>query len=411
MLVFVCRKFADDSHVIKFFVPVYEPMPPLYYVRCVADKWLGSVTVLPVSFSQLILPEKYPPPTELLDLQPLPLAALNDRQYAAIYAASGIHVFNPIQTQVFRTLYECDDNVFVGAPAGSGKLTCAEFALLRLHTNNPSSKCVYVNPVEQLCTLVHAEWTAKFGDASSLGMRFVQLTGETGTDLKLLAKGDVIITTPERWDMISRRWKQRKNVQAVALFIADNLEMLGGEDGPTLEVVCSRVRYMSSQLERAIRIVAMSSSLSNARDVAQWLGCPAAATFNFHPNVRPVPLELHVTGFNVSHTPSRLDAMAKPTYTSIVRLAGQLQPKPALVFVPNRKQSRLTAIDLLAFAAADTQPNRFLHLPADDADLQAALAKVRACVRDCVYNMCSCRCPTAHYAIVCHRVLRICMKA
>jgi pre-mRNA-splicing helicase BRR2 len=105
--------------------------------------------------------------------------------------------------------------------------------------------------------------------------------------------------------------------------------------------------------------------------------------------VRPVPLELHVTGFNVSHTPSRLDAMAKPTYTAIVRLAGQLQPKPALVFVPNRKQSRLSAIDLLAFAAADTQPNRFLHLPADDPDLQAALAKVgkRAC--RCTAIMCA----------------------
>jgi len=54
------------------------------------------------------------------------------------------------------------------------------------------------------------------------------------------------------------------------------------------------MRYMSSQLERNIRIVALSSSLSNARDLAQWLGCSSTATFNFHPSVRPVPLELHV---------------------------------------------------------------------------------------------------------------------
>lgn len=63
---------------------------------------------------------------------------------------------------------------------------------------------------------------------------------------------------------------------------------------PVLEVICSRMRYISSQIDRPIRIVALSSSLSNAKDVAQWLGCSTTATFNFHPNVRPVPLELHI---------------------------------------------------------------------------------------------------------------------
>lgn len=46
------------------------------YYQVVSDKWLQSETVLPVSFRHLILPEKYPPPTELLDLQALPISAL-----------------------------------------------------------------------------------------------------------------------------------------------------------------------------------------------------------------------------------------------------------------------------------------------------------------------------------------------
>lgn len=54
------------------------------------------------------------------------------------------------------------------------------------------------------------------------------------------------------------------------------------------------MRYMSSQITRGIRIVALSSSLYNAKDIAQWLGCSSSAFFNFHPNVRPVPLELHI---------------------------------------------------------------------------------------------------------------------
>uniref|UniRef100_A0A914URZ7 U5 small nuclear ribonucleoprotein 200 kDa helicase n=1 Tax=Plectus sambesii TaxID=2011161 RepID=A0A914URZ7_9BILA len=223
------KKFCEDEHVIKFFVPVFEPLPPLYFIRVVSDKWLGSETILPVSFRHLILPEKYPPPTELLDLQPLPLSALNNPQFQQIYTNQGIRVFNPIQTQVFRTLYENSDNVFIGAPTGSGKTICAEFAVLRLFENKPDAKCVYVTPIEALAEQIYTDWTEKFG--RQLSKKVVLLTGETATDLKLLAKGNVIISTPEKWDILSRRWKQRKNVQAVGLFIADELHMIGGEDG------------------------------------------------------------------------------------------------------------------------------------------------------------------------------------
>lgn len=40
-----------------------------------------------------------------------------------------------------------------------------------------------------------------------------------------------MISIPSHWDVLSRRWKQRKNVQNVSLFIADELHLLGGEGG------------------------------------------------------------------------------------------------------------------------------------------------------------------------------------
>uniref|UniRef100_A0A1I7XD94 SEC63 domain-containing protein n=1 Tax=Heterorhabditis bacteriophora TaxID=37862 RepID=A0A1I7XD94_HETBA len=120
------KKFCEDEHVVKMFVPVFDPLPPLYFVRIVSDRWLGSETVLPISFRHLVLPEKYPPPTELLDLQPLPISALNNKQFEDVFRASDIKVFNPIQTQVFRTVYESNDNVLIAAPNGSGKTACAE---------------------------------------------------------------------------------------------------------------------------------------------------------------------------------------------------------------------------------------------------------------------------------------------
>ena len=67
---------------------------------------------------------------------------------------------------------------------------------------------------------MYAEWHTKFStlnlkvifrrfmnswENSSEFLQVLILTGETGTDLKLLVKGNVIISTPENWDELSRR--------------------------------------------------------------------------------------------------------------------------------------------------------------------------------------------------------------
>jgi hypothetical protein len=67
--------------------------------------------------------------------------------------------------------------------------------------------------------------------------------------------------------------------------------------------------------------------------------------------VRPLQLELHIQGFNETHNASRLIAMSKPVFQAIQRHCGVKQ-KPAIVFVPSRKQAKITAIDLVTYAAA-----------------------------------------------------------
>jgi pre-mRNA-splicing helicase BRR2 len=130
-------------------VPIFEPLPPQYFIRVVSDRWIGSETILPVSFRHLILPEKNPPPTELLDLQPLPITALRNPAYELLYKE--MNQFNPIQTQVFNAVYNSDENVLIGAPPGSGKTMVAEFAMMRLFSTlgrNGDDHCVYISPRE-----------------------------------------------------------------------------------------------------------------------------------------------------------------------------------------------------------------------------------------------------------------------
>ena len=76
---------------------------------------------------------------ELLDLDPLPLSALQNPAYEALYRGRFTH-FNPIQTQAFHTLYHSDHPVLLGAPTGSGKTISAELCMLRCFDQHPGQK-------------------------------------------------------------------------------------------------------------------------------------------------------------------------------------------------------------------------------------------------------------------------------
>ena len=51
--------------------------------------------------------------------------------------------------------------------------------------------------------------------------------------------------------------------------------------------------------------------------------------------------------------------MNKPCYASILEHS---PAKPVLIFVSSRRQTRLTALDLISYCAADENPKKFLHM-------------------------------------------------
>jgi pre-mRNA-splicing helicase BRR2 len=360
---FILRKDyaeADENeHLVEFTVPISEPMPPNYFISVVSDRWMHSETRMAVSFQKLILPERFPPHTELLELQPLPVAALKAKDYTALYP--DWQQFNKVQTQTFNSLYNTDNNVLIAAPTGSGKTVCAEFALLRHWAKQDHGRAVYIAPFQELVDLRFQDWQKRLSHVRG-GKDIVKLTGETTSDLKLLEQGDLILATPIQWDVLSRQWKRRKNVQTVELFIADELHMLGGQMGYIYEVVVSRMHYIRTQAELSMRIVGLSVSLANARDIGEWIDAKKHDIYNFSPHVRPVPLELHIQSYTIPHFPSLMLAMAKPTYLAVTQMSAD---KPALIFVPSRKQTRATARDILTACLADDDEDRFLHVEVD----------------------------------------------
>ncbi|EWC48033.1 pre-mRNA-splicing factor brr2 [Drechslerella stenobrocha 248] len=360
----------ENQHLVEFTVPISEPLPPNYFFTVISDRWMHSEARLAVSFRKLILPEKFPPHTQLLDLQPLPVNALKRKEFVSLYP-EWKH-FNKIQTQVFNSLFSTDDNVFVGAPTGSGKTVCAEFALLRHWSKKEPGRAVYIAPFQELIDQRLKDWQKRL---AHLGKTIVKLTGETTADLKLLEKGDLILATPGQWDVLSRQWQRRKNVQTVNLFIADDIHMLGGTQGYLYEIVVSRMQYIAIQLEKSdTRIIALSVSLSNARDLGEWIGATSHTIYNFSPLDRPIPLEIHMQSFTIPHHPSLILAMIKPVYQAIVQHAGS---ERAIVYVSSRKECRSSSMDLLTQCIAADDEDIFLHADPEDEGFLKMLEKVQ----------------------------------
>jgi len=362
------RKMKDEPQHMTLIVPIENPPPSQYYVHIFSDRWLGAETMEPIPFDNLILPHEYPPHTALLPLQPLQLEALQNPKFESIYNFTH---YNAVQTQVFHTLYHTDSNVLLGAPTGSGKTNVAELAMLKLFRDTPHLKVVYIAPLKALVRERMKDWQKRL--VGKLGKRLVELTGDYTPDIQSLMAADIVTTTPEKWDGISRNWQQRDYVQKVGLVIIDEIHLLGEDRGPILEVIVSRMRYIASVVDVPIRLIGLSTALANALDLADWLGIDRfAGLYNFRPSVRPVRLEVHISGFRGKHYCPRMATMNKPAFNAIKTYS---PTKPALIFVSSRRQTRLTAIDLIACCATDDDPHVFLHM--SESELEATLAKVK----------------------------------
>lgn len=353
------KQYSQEDHVVDFTVPISEPIPPHYFISLVSDRWLHAESKVAVPFRHMTLPAKFPAPTALLDLQSLPITALKNPEFQALFDFTK---FNPVQTQTFNTVYQTDDSIFVGAASGSGRSVCAELALLRHWSQAQAGKALYLAPFQELVDHKLTQWTEQF---AALEKTIVTLTDEISENLKLIQGADLILATPVQWEELSRRWKRRKNFKPLSLVILDLLHMIGGQNGAPYEVAISRIRYISADAESSTRIVALSCPLADPRDIRDWLGISAQAVYNFSPASRLIPVEIHLQSYSVSHFPSLMLAMAKPTFLALTGLASTEQ---GVVHVANRKQCRDTALDLLHAANAAGDEDVFMSGSSEDAD-------------------------------------------
>lgn len=355
-------KSVDIERLFTFHVPTTAAG---LNVRLSSDRWLHCEQTLSVDTSTIAPPNDrfFAKPTDLLPLTPLPITALHEPRLERLYLDKGIAFFNSVQTQAFHTLYHCSQSVLIGAPTGSGKTVLAELAIWHALRGKPDRPVVYIAPMKALLRERMLDWQDRL--KSALGITVVPLSGDDPTPPQQAFRqaGLLLVSTPEKWDSLSRHTGMLALVRHVSLLVVDEMHLLGSERrGHVVEALVVRLQ----RLNPAIRIVGLSTALSTAGDMAAWMSQGSAkpsqqeaafTVFNFHPSVRPVPVEVRIEGFSEAHYCPRMASMNRPAYQTAVR---ESAGRPVLIFVSSRRQTRLTAFDLIRYASLEGNPRRWI---------------------------------------------------
>lgn len=257
--------------------------------------------------------------------------------------------FNYVQSKALDDVFYAGRNIVVCAPTGSGKTVLFELAIIRqlMETSEPWAdfKAVYMAPIKALCSQCFENWKRKFGP---LGLKCKELTGDTGIDdFFEIQDSHIILTTPEKWDSMTRKWKDNCLLQLVSLFLIDEVHVVkDATRGATLEVVVSRMKTVNAyrtaqnpQDATSMRFVAVSATIPNITDIADWL-CDESgpATYlNMDESHRPVKLRKVVLGFpcNPNQTEFRFDLTLNYKMANVIQTYSD--HKPTLVFCSTRK--------------------------------------------------------------------------
>jgi replicative superfamily II helicase len=303
---------------------------------------------------EIRLPEQ---PQYAGDIQRVPLTSF--AAWAIPTFPPSVKALNPMQSQVFPAAYHTDENLLICAPTGAGKTNVAMTTILRELAKWRDEerdafhydlfKMVYIAPMKALVQ----EVVRTFGERlSPLGVTVAELSGDQNLSKTQLEAVQLIVTTPEKWDIVTRKGMDRGAAASVRLIIIDEIHLLHSERGPVLESIVARTRRATLKgTVPPVRLVGLSATLPNYEDVAVFLGVDKAkGLFYFNASFRPVPLKQTFCGILRSKAATRtVSTINEVTHGYAMGFARQQQQ--VLVFVHGRKDTIATA-DFIRRSAA-----------------------------------------------------------
>lgn len=302
------------------------------------------------NYDIITVPPSAAPPKddELLPVSTLPSWAQES------FPSNETSTFNRIQSKIYPMAFESDDNLLICAPTGAGKTNVAMLTMLRTIENYRSNnhiegnrfKIVYIAPLKALVQEQMREFQRRL--TSAYGLVVNELTGDSSLSQQQISETNVIVTTPEKWDIVTR--KDHDYLKLIKLLIIDEIHLLHDLRGPVLEGIVSRVVRTGED----IRIVGLSATLPNYLDVAKFIRASDKGVFYFDSSYRPCPLEQKFVGIKEQKALKKKIAMNEACFEQTSNVLKRNQQ--LIIFVHLRNETAATAEYLVeCLANLDTE--------------------------------------------------------
>ncbi len=189
---------------------------------------------------------------------------------------SDYSTLRPAQEKAVKKGLLAGKNLLVCTPTASGKTLIAELAALKAILTR-EGKAIYIVPLKALASEKYKEFRKKYGGLCRIGISI----GDLDSSDTYLANYDLVIVTSEKLDSLIRH--RAEWIREVAVIIVDEIHLMNDPGrGPTLEILITILR----QLLKNIQIVALSATVGNPKELAEWLDAELVVD-----DWRPVKLE------------------------------------------------------------------------------------------------------------------------
>ena len=288
---------------------------------------------------------------------------------------------NRVQEECFDLLFRTDERALITSPTGSGKTLLFELGIARIILQNynlkekmyknKNFKIIYIAPIKSLCQEKTFEWKMKYGKAP-LELTVTESTSDSEyLNINLLNNSNIILTTPEKFDVLTRKWKDISNfISNISLLLIDEIHLLNEEHrGATLEAIIARIKLLKNMdnfkltnLEN-IRIIAVSATIPNILDVAEFLeiGKDQKGLKIFGEEYRPVKVERIVIGYKRNKNQNEFVFEKYLDYRVSSIIEKYSEGKPTLIFCQTQKGSINSAKQLMT----DYQEGKLMSMKLD----------------------------------------------
>ncbi|HLF17379.1 MAG TPA: DEAD/DEAH box helicase [Candidatus Omnitrophota bacterium] len=207
---------------------------------------------------------------------------LNDHRFPADFinqfTSSGITTLYPPQAEAIQKGVLEGKHLLMSVPTAAGKTLVAEVCMANAIFNH-GGRCLYIAPLKALASEKYNEFMKKF---SPLGVEVALAIGDADSPVKRLKSFQILVATAEKVDSLLRT-RAKTMIGSLTTVILDEIHFINdGNRGPTMEILAARIK----QLNPKTQILALSATVSNAREMADWLKAQLVVS-----SWRPIPLK------------------------------------------------------------------------------------------------------------------------